>query len=170
MSCKYLKGSSEFTAVAFPGRIRSWFPCITATKRSVVGSTPMCSPGYCLPITLRMNEVFPWKQVPVNESGKAGLDPMPRVACSLTVEYWPSSNTMGFAPISDPVRGAEWNPISERTGHEQRMKAFQIKLHASSSFFFTCLQSYRWFPGAGSCECKWSWGGQRPERTRRCSS
>ena len=40
----YLNGSSALTAAALPGITRSSELCITATNRSVVGSTPMCSP------------------------------------------------------------------------------------------------------------------------------
>ena len=70
------------TASALPGVVLSSIPCITAMKRSVVGSGPMCCPGKSRPSRYRMNVVLP-------------------------TEYCPSSSTIGFASKSPSVRSGE---------------------------------------------------------------
>jgi hypothetical protein len=71
----HLKGMAAETASALPGVTFSSAPCITAMKRSVVGSGPMFWPGKSRPSRYRMNEVLP-------------------------VEYCPSRSTIGFASKS----------------------------------------------------------------------
>ena len=69
------KGMLGETASALPGVVLSSEACMTAMKRSVVGSGPMCWPGKSRPRRYRMNEVLP-------------------------TEYWPMSRTIGFASKS----------------------------------------------------------------------
>ena len=76
------KGMFCDTASALPGVLLSSLPCMTAMKRSVVGSGPMCWPGKSRPRRYRMNEVLP-------------------------TEYCPMSSTIGFASKSPSVSSGE---------------------------------------------------------------
>jgi len=54
-----VKGLSLCTTSVLPGVRRSSTPPITTTKRSVVGSGPMCAPGYSRFSRCLMNVVLP---------------------------------------------------------------------------------------------------------------
>ena len=70
-------------ARALPGVDWSCGPCMTATKRSVVGSGPIRIPGKSLSSRYLMKVVLP-------------------------VEYWPIRSTMGLASKSPSLMYGEW--------------------------------------------------------------
>mmetsp|Transcript_40450 Transcript_40450/g.100031 ORF Transcript_40450/g.100031 Transcript_40450/m.100031 type:complete len:348 (-) Transcript_40450:161-1204(-) len=77
-----VKGLSLCTARVCPGVTRGSWPCMTTTKRSVVGSGPMLHPGYSVPSRCLMNVVLP-------------------------VLYCPSSSTLGLPSKSPSVSSGE---------------------------------------------------------------
>mmetsp|Transcript_7474 Transcript_7474/g.28091 ORF Transcript_7474/g.28091 Transcript_7474/m.28091 type:complete len:279 (+) Transcript_7474:302-1138(+) len=77
-----VKGLSVCTARVCPGVVLFSGPCITTTNRSVVGSGPMCEPGYSRPSKCLINVVFP-------------------------VLYCPNNSTVGFPSKSPSVSNGE---------------------------------------------------------------
>ena len=77
-----VNGLSVCTASVCPGVTLGSLPCMTTTKRSVVGSGPMLHPGYSVPSRCLMNVVLP-------------------------VLYWPRSSTFGLPSKSPSVSKGE---------------------------------------------------------------